>query len=192
MPKPSPLQPGRASRTLAVKLGRVADNVRQIATKLGVRPIRVFLVWTIFDGKERGEGIETELARKEILPTPLVLGLDAVAAQPFSAGKYGAGSVRVGEISVREFDRPLLKGERLPMTPERPIGEERIDFFYELVDDDRSELAPYRARYRITGEPDLRADEVQWVIVLERSAEDRTRQSVSQYGTDPSRGDWTP
>lgn len=199
-----PLSPDRAKRTLVTRLAPVADGIRQLATNLGARPVRVFLVWTTAGGSERGAGEEETLAEVEILPTPFVSDLSALALSPYAAGKYPTGTVRVSEISMARFTGDVLRGERLPIgggdrrTPLRlaPLGEfrspvsgelvpaERVSFFYELVEDGRGDDPPARRRFRLFGEPQPNAESVEWILFLERSHEDRSRTKLSQLGVD--------
>ena len=72
MPIVGPLSQSKATRTLVRKLSPTVDRLRQIATNLGVRPYRVFLVRTRWSGEERGEGQEVVYDEREILPTPRV------------------------------------------------------------------------------------------------------------------------
>lgn len=206
MPPVRPLPPGRPKRTLVARLGRVADRVRQVATNLGARPLRVFLVWTQAGGYERGEGEEEEIARAEILPTPVVSDLSALALSPFAAGKYPVGTVRVSEVSMHRFTRDVLTGRRVPRAVAEkgreavrtgeldaffspasgePIPKERVSFFYEVVDDGRfDDRRPSRQRFRLFGEPHPNAENVEWILFLERTSEDRSRDEQSQEGVD--------
>lgn len=185
-----PIRPlANPSRSLIAKLAGkpgkpgVVDRVRQIATNLGARPHRVFLVWTTWSGAERGEGREEELARIEILPTPRVADLTTVTWGPFSSGKLPIGSMGITEISAGQFNAELLRGWRKP--DGSPLDERREDFFYEVLEDGRTEgRAPGRGRYRLLGEPFLNAENVEWKIVLERASEDRAKSGASNVGVD--------
>ncbi len=193
-----PLQPPeRARRSLAMRLAGTADRARRIATRLGVRPYRVFLVWTVWglnDQGQRGDGYERDLARVEIRPTPLVKSLDGVSFSLFHAGTIPVGSVSVGEISARHFTEDELRGFRVPIVPWQqgadpcslPVlvgggtgGGESVanpyDFFWEVVEDGRHDLPPSRKRFRLLNTPFYRADSAEWTVMLERSSADRER-----------------
>lgn len=193
MARVAPLAPGRAKRTLVSRLAPVADRVRQIATNLGARPLRVFLVWTTSGGYERGAGEEEELLRAEILPTPVVSDLSALALTPFSAGKYPVGTIRVTEVSLDRFTADVLTGARLPGAPlglfkhpvsGEPVPAERVSFFYEVAEDGRGDDPPARRRFRLFGEPHPNAENVEWILFLERTAENRARDGTSLVGVD--------
>jgi hypothetical protein len=167
MPKPRALTVGQARRTLVNRLGgRVVDRVRQIATNQGLRPYRVALVWTTWTGTERGEGLEKEFARVELLPTPKVISLDSIAMSPQAAGMLPMGSIRVEKISVTNtLDR--LKGKSFPTPHEQHIPD-NIGFYYEVKEDGRGDFEPEIARFRLASEPFRRAGHVDWVVNLER------------------------
>lgn len=176
-----PLSPAEAKRTLANRFAGsaakpgIADKLRQLNTKFGLRSLRAFIVWTRWQGASQGQGNEEVIAEIEILPTPKVVGLDGVTLNPFRAGMFPVGSLRLDEISGT-FDRDTLKGRKVPGHPEIDPTTERFEFFYELVDDGRAGDAPaHRARYRLFGEPQRREGFVCWAIMLQRMNDDRQR-----------------
>lgn len=179
MARIGPLTPTQARATLTNRLGRVADNVRQLATTLGARPYRAFLVWTRWDGEERGEGIEHEVRRIEILPTPRLSSLDAVTFSLYHAGTLPVGSVKLDRISVVQFTQDLLTGNWLPL-PHEDFIPEPYEFFYEVVEDGRGDDPPVRSKFRLLSTPFRRATQVDWTVMLERVSVDRNRYAASQ------------
>jgi hypothetical protein len=185
--KVGPLTPEQAAGSLVGRLvgtsdrRGLVDRARQIATRLGTRPLRVFLVWTRWDGEERGEGHEREIAREELLPTPKVSDLTSLALSPFSAGKLPVGSVRVSEISAT-YPVDRLLGTTLP--PTNPPLDHPIDklttFFVEIIGDGRHGERPgeERRRFRVLGTPSPAVSGTQWEMLLERAGEDRTRAGI--------------
>lgn len=167
MPKPRPLSPQEAKRTLVARLGLTADRVRQIATNLGARPYRVFLLWTRATGEERGEGTDVVMKRIEILPTPVVESLEAITRGPFAGGAYPVGSMRLREVST-SFDATTLTGKRLPDGTRVDAIPEPWDFWYEILEDGRHELDPEPMKFRLLAPPVNDAENLQWVIGLER------------------------
>ena len=189
MPRPRPLTPDEAKRTLVGKFSGthatpgLADRLRQLHTKFGARSRRVFLVWTQATGEERGEGTEAELARVEVLPTPEIVDLTSVALNPYSAGKLPVGSIRVNEVSAA-FVRDELTGYTVPGQSSKLPDLPDVDFFYEVVEDGRGDSPAPRMRFRLAAEPSRNETNVCWVLVLERSSEDRARSGQSQLGPD--------
>lgn len=178
---PHPLTPEQAQNTLAHRLGAMVDNVRQLNTDFGIRPYRVFMTWTRWTGSERGEGDEITVKRIEILPTPRVTSMDNIALSPVNAGILQVGSLKVDEISVC-FTEDMLRGRWVPEEHEDHIPEP-IEFFYEVVEDGRGDNPPVRPKFRLAAGPHRNASAVEWVITLERTSQDRTRDDKSAIGT---------
>lgn len=187
MPRIRALNPGEAKRTLVGKFegtqGRpgLADRLRQLHTKFGARPSRLFMVWVVWDGEERGEGNERVHCELEILPTPKIVDLTSVALNPYSAGKLPVGSIRVDEVSA-SIPEDLLLGRNVPGGGPLP---QPFDFFFEVRDDGRDGADPLRQRYRLMATPSRRATNVSWSIMLERASEDRTRKGTTSAGVIP-------
>lgn len=181
MPRPRNLSAVEARRTLAHRLAPRVDRLRQFATKFGIRPYRVFLVWTLWSGIERGEGTERVVKRIELLPTPKVTDLTAVATSPFSAGTLPLGSIRVEEISAFTYTQDVLVGKAYPDGHEDAIPED-VSFEYEVVEDGRGDPQPVRAKYRVSTTPYRAAGRVQWMVLLERVSEDNNRDGTSAAG----------
>jgi len=181
VPTPKPLTPQQARRTLAHRFTRVADRLRQLGTKFGIRPYRVFLVWTRWDGGERGQGREQVVQELEILPTPNVRSLDSLALSPISTGVLPVGSVRLTEVSTSlTYDQ--LTGRMYPQ-PHVDHVPEPWEFFYEVREDGRGDDPPRRMKFSLFSEPHRNAENVEWVVVLSRVSEDRNRDGSSAYTT---------
>lgn len=114
-----PLSPAQARATLAHRFTSKVDKLRTRLTSFGLRSKRVFLVWTHYSGEERGEGVETVHARVELWPTPKVAEYTALLRNPYSAGVYPEGSVRVSEISAGAYTTDMLRGLIIPSDAER-------------------------------------------------------------------------
>jgi hypothetical protein len=210
MSKIGPLTPKEAKRTLAHRFTGLGDRLRQLGTKFGLRPHRVFLVWGRWSGAERGDGDFKSLIETEILPTPLVESLDGVAFSPYNAGTVEVGTVRVSQISAVRYSEDMLVG-RYPAISEpgaKPIGPtafvrfpsgvtkttrmtpgavelpEPFDFFYEIVEDGRGDDPAVRRRFRPANDPMRRAGKLDWIVVLERASEDRSRDKETESGLD--------
>lgn len=204
MPRVRPLNPEEARHTLANRFGRLADRTRQFATKFGVRPNRVFLRWTKWDGDERGEGKEIDILTYEILPTPRVTSLDMLSFSLAHAGVIPVGSVKVDRISTALFTSDILLGKAWPnphqkpghgsltkppivapmpgMRRREPHIPEPYEFFYEIVEDGRGDDPAKRHRFRPMNEPSRRPGKVDWILMLERVSLDRTRDNKSAIG----------
>lgn len=183
MPKVQPLErTSKFGRTIVDKLGSKVDKVRQLATNLGARPYRCFLVHRGWSGEERGEGSSKELRRVEVLPTPKVSPLDALTKNPFRAGVYPVGTVRVDEIST-SFTEDRLQGLDFPKAGEGEVPG-RVEFYWELVPDGRAGGDVRPQRYRLASMPNFAADEVMWQVVLERISGDSGPRPPSEADDD--------
>lgn len=196
MPKPAPLAPGQAQRTLAHRLAARVDRLRQFNTKFGIRSYRVFLVWSRWTGARRGEGREFELVRVEILPTPRVNDISGQVYRGWSAGVLPEGTLRITEISVHAFTSDNLTGRRIPAqyleqaavdhgAPLRLRGSElvddpRVDFWWEVLEDGRGDDPSARQRYRRLGAPHRRETRFTWEVLLERASQESARTGGSQ------------
>lgn len=171
MPTPRALNPFQARATLANRLGRVADRLRQFSTSFGLRPYRLFLVWSTFDGEERGEGNEREIQRIEILPTPRIAELTALQQSAYGAGVLGTGTLRV-DLITRAFNESTLNGTQIP-----GVGQDlgsypnKVDFWWELRSDGRGLDIPVPIRFRLSSSPMLLAGAVGWAVILEKQEE---------------------
>jgi hypothetical protein len=162
MPTPKPLSPQEAAHTLAHRFVRRADRLRQLATRFGIRPYRVWLVWSKSSGAEFGTGRTAELQRREILPTPRVrTNLNRVL---LSGGIVPMGSVELTEVSGALTYEQLI-GRDVPAK-----GEESApgpyEFHYEVVEDGRDGSAPRPQRFRPFGDPTREPGNVQWRLTL--------------------------
>lgn len=192
--KIKPLTPREGRRSILNRIGHVVDKARQVGeVRVGLRSRRVFLVWTLWSGAERGAGDEVEFRRMELLPTPRTTGIDAVARQSFSAGVLPEGSIRVELVSVR-YTEEQLRGKVLP--PAGECAEPTVwdpapangSFFYELVEDGRGDELPSRQRYRLGSQVWRREGRVSWSFTLERASEDATPEGPSRFAPGQSYG----
>ena len=125
------------------------------------------LFWYTWDGDERGEGGEREIGRVEILPTPKVMSLDAMAMSPAGGGMIPLGSIRVEKITgTLTLDQ--LKGITMAGGDHKLHIPERVSFVYEVKEDGRGDEQPEIARFRLASPPFRRAGRMDWVVNLER------------------------
>lgn len=170
MPKPRPLSPIEARRTLANRLSRPADRLRQVATRLGLRPYRFFLVWTTWDGEVRGEGTEREYARVELLPTPKIGELTSLQQAAYPAGVLGTGTLRLDRVSMG-YTAAQLMGLQIPGREQAADMPRNVDFWYEMREDGRGTDQPVPIRFRISAAPYRAPGRVCWVLMLEQQNE---------------------
>ena len=182
--KVRPLSPREAKWSILNRIAPVVDRARQVAVRTGLRSHRVFLVWTLWDGAERGSGDEREVARMEILPTPRVDGLDAVALKSFGPGILPEGSIRLRSVSVR-YTEDQLRGRVVPVDAWKTEALDplpaNVSFFYELFEDGRGNEYPTRMKYRLASQVWHQEGKVAHTFVLERISEDSTAEGPSRF-----------
>jgi hypothetical protein len=163
------LDVGHFRNTLCQKLIPLADGVRDLATQLGARPYRVFLVKTQWSEGERGLGIEEIIEETEILPVPKLSSMDGIALQLQSIGIDEIGTTKVSEISGRYTEDQLRGlgpgGEELPKDQ---------NFYWEIVFM-RTDGEQPRRRFLPRGVPDYKPTRIQWEVTLLRASRDRQR-----------------
>jgi hypothetical protein len=169
-----PLGPGEIGNTLADKLSPMADKLRQIATKLGVRRYRVFMVHVMWSGAARGAGLPKEISRREILPTPKVSDMQATTNVLRQFGLTEEGGLVVDEISAAFTEDDLVgKTPDLVDPTMTRTGTQNAEFFWEVVEARNTYPLPTPRRYVPSDVPMRRA--TCWRVSLTKVAGDRDR-----------------
>lgn len=161
--------------SLAARLGCVADSVRGLNTKLGLRPYTVRLVHTRWSGRRRGTGVELVARETDIVPTPAIQDMAMLRDLLVAPGRDEQGEVRITEISMR-FTEDQLMGRN----PDGSVAAD-LDFFWEVLFP-QADGSAIRRRFTPSGPPILQPDKQQWVIDLLRASEDRMRDGVPGSG----------
>lgn len=172
-----PVAPQDVGTTLAQDLVPVVDSIRQIASDMGLRPYRVFLVHVAWSGATRGIGQAVEVSRREILPAPEVSDMSGT-----SRVLEAVGMVEEGGLRLRKVTASLTEDDLLGRTPDllMPDGTRRdrrnIEFFYEVVQQRPGGVTPaVRRRYIPDSAGDLRPGQAGWTISLKKQQQDRAR-----------------
>jgi hypothetical protein len=155
-------------RSLVRGLSCLADDMRDLYTSLGARAYEVHLVHTQWSGGQRGLGVQNVLSDVVLLPTPLVTSFDGLATELLAVGSNEQGTLRVSQISPRydEFTlRGWINGEPL---------DEGINFFYEVYfPQPLGQTIGPRRRFTVSGIPEYRPLEFQWVLTLTKANSNR-------------------
>lgn len=183
--KIGPLPAAKLGKTVLDKLIPTVAKVRQIATNLGARRYRVFIVRASWSGKTPGEGDLTISQRVEILPTPMVNGLSQLTREAGQGGLHERGGIKVDEIVPRSTTHPtygMSEDDLLANSLSRPLtAAER--FWVEIQEDGAVDkpapvagvfqaIAPVR-RFRVRGSPELDIENIQYILRLERIEQDK-------------------
>lgn len=156
--------------SLAQKLIPAVDRIRDIYTKLGARPYRVHIVRTRFSGGRRGVGVEEVVHEMELLPTPLVANLGALAESVTPVGINEQGVVQLQYVSGRYTEEQLIGigpgGNQV--APNETV-------YYEVEYFRRDGRPSERRRFVRDSVPQYQPLQFQWSITLVSVIENRER-----------------
>lgn len=156
-------------KTLVRRLCPLADNLRHLLTRFGLRPYRVSILQTRWTAGHRGAGQEVVISAVEMLPTPKLTGIGELNPSIESPGLFEIGSVELSRISA-VFTEEMLRGFDRDGTPPA----EDVEVFYEIEFRDVNNVAVPR-RFTLSSTPVYKG--FGWTVSLTRAAGDRTRQS---------------
>jgi len=171
------LQPGRdpalhpnrsPGRSLVESLGGLVDDLRQMQTDFGMRPYRLFSVVVKWTGGSSGRGDAVVVSERELLPTPKLLGTEALQGVASPGGYLNRGSVRLVQVSPRYTEddvRALFHVQPLPTD---------CDGFIEMRIDARDGVTD-RRRFIVSSPPFRNAERFEWVVPINSQQGDRTR-----------------
>lgn len=178
------LRPTEVRQSLISRLGPKVDKLRQIATRLGLRPYRVFLVHVRWPGGRRGAGVPEVIAEREIVPTPKVLDMSGTTEILRAVGSAEEGGITIEKISTK-YSQDDLMG----LTPDlladtdKLTGADNVDFFWEVRESRPGVFpAPQPMRYTPSALPMLNAGKVEWRITLTKQDYNRDRQGMPARG----------
>lgn len=159
----------QAKKTLARRFVPLADSLRDLLTKFGLRAYKVTIVRVEWSGGKRGRGTPAVVSELVLLPTPKISSLDALTELVQPVGLEELGSVELSQISGNFTEEQLRgtsnEGDSIPPNQE---------FYYEV------EFFPHdgpsqKRRFFPRSAPTYKPGGLQWVIRLEKANEDRQR-----------------
>lgn len=156
--------------TVVQRLNPYADQIRDIATRLGARPYRVILVWTRWSGGERGVGVEEVIREEPLLPTPQISTLNGIDQQVMSIGAEEVGGLKVTELPPR-FSEDYLQGlaeDGCPIEPDQ-------NFYWEIFFPRPDGSEGPRRRFVMKTTPSYQATDFEWTVDLVKAIQDRDR-----------------
>jgi hypothetical protein len=156
-------------RTLAQRLIPVADRLRDLFTRFGLRPYKVRIVRIRWTGGSRGVGTPLVERELDLLPTPLVQDLSTMTEIVQPIGLDEIGMISVSEISGRfkEDELRFLDASGRP-----PDDDEEV--FYE-IEFPLPNGTSIKRRFYLRAAPHYFASRFQWQVRLEKAHEDRDR-----------------
>jgi hypothetical protein len=156
--------------SLAQKLIPAVDRIRDLYTKFGMRPYRVWLVRTRFAGHKRGQGVEQVVLEQEILPTPLVVDMRALTEVVTPVGLNEQGVVQLQYVSGR-YTEELLMG----VGPDGSQVASNETAYYEIEFFRRDGAPSERRRFVRDSVPQYNSSQFQWMVTLVSVLENRAR-----------------
>lgn len=174
-----PLPAQQVNQSLAGRLVPVVDRIRQINTRLGLRPYRVFLVHVQWSGAQIGLGSPQEISRREILPTPRVRDISSTSEVYTNMGRVEEGGVVIDQVSAKWAEDDLMGRTPDLLDPAVPrSGKRNAEFFYEVVENRATMPNPIPRRYTPSAAPTLSRDGFAWRVVLSKVMANRSRQQT--------------
>lgn len=172
---PMPLQ---TPHTLAGKLVAVADTVRSLKARFGIRPYRVFIVHAYWTGNRRGAGEPVIASEREILPVPRVRDFNSVRRNLRATGLTEEGDIVIDEISAKYAEDDLTGRTPDNIDPVIPrTSLKTVEYWYEVRENRPTSPNPPASR-RFSppvATPHLSRDGFQWTIILTKQGNDRSR-----------------
>lgn len=156
--------------SLATRLAKVADKARDLNTKLGLRQYTVKVIRTQWTGKKRGLGVEEVVSETDILPTPLVIDVGAIAEQLSPFGRNETGALMIEQISHRYTEDFLLGVDPLGR---QPGPDEQVYWEVQFYRPDGQPAE--RRRMRLAQAPFYNPMKLMWTVTLESTNENRQR-----------------
>ena len=158
----------QVSKSLARRFGPLADSLRDLLTKFGLRTNTVTLVKVQWSGGRRGKGTASVISEEVILPNPKVVNYDAVTQFIEPIGANEQGDIEVIQIPTRYTEEQLLgkssAGEEIPIDTE---------FFWEIEFPRPDGGSSQKRRFIPRGLPTYKPGSLQWTIRLTKANDDR-------------------
>lgn len=160
----------QASKSLARRFIPLADSLRDMLTRFGLRAYKVTQVRIQWSGLSRGSGTPTTVAEDVMLPTPKLSGVNALGQVVQPVGLDELGSLEMSQVSGR-FSEDSLLGRGPGGTPIPPNEE----FFYEVEFFPADDGPSVRRRFFPDSAPVYKPGALQWTMRLVKANNDRER-----------------
>lgn len=176
-----PLRTAEVRQSLMSTLSPTIDNIRQIATSLGLRPYRVFIVHVLWTGDKVGSGNPVEISRREILPTPRIRDMSATTEVLSPFGRVEEGGIVIDRISAKYSEDDLTgKTPDLIDPAITRTGKRNGEYFWEVQENRPGFPNTIPRRYIHAAAPTLMRGGSQWRIPLNKQNTDRSRTQTFQ------------
>ena len=170
-PKFTQVTSRQVKNTLVRRFIPLADQLRDLLTKFGLRTYSVKVVRIQWSGGERGVGTPVVVKETLIEPTPKIGDFAGIAELVQSVGLDEVGSIELTRVSGRYTEEELRGqnyfGEQIPFDEE---------VFYEIEFPRPDDGPSLKRRFFIRSAPQYKPGSLAWSVRLEKAHEDRTRQ----------------
>lgn len=158
------------NKTLARRFIPLADRLRDLMTKFGLRPYKVRIIRVKWSGGQRGVGAASVVGEVHILPTPLISDLTGLQEIVQPVGLDEIGTILLSEVSGTFTEDDLMgrgsDGSAIAADDE---------VFYEIEFPRPDGKASTRRRFTVNSAPHYYAGKLQWQVRLDKAHEDRDR-----------------
>jgi hypothetical protein len=159
----------QAAKTLARGFIPLADSLRDLLTRFGLRTYSVKAIKVEWTGRRRGVGAPTIISEELISPTPKLTAFDALQEVIQTAGLEEVGSIELSQISGRYSEEQLRgftdAGDPLP---------DNVEFYYEVQFFPHTGPS-FRRKFMVRSAPTYFPGRLQWTLRLEKAVDDRQR-----------------
>jgi len=171
-----PLRHDEVRASLMSRLVPSIDKIRQIATDLGLRPYRVYLIHILWSGDRVGDGHPEEISRREILPTPRIRDMSATTEVLSQFGRVEEGGILVDRISAKFSEDDLMGATPDLIDSDSPrTGKRNAEFFWEVQENRPGCPNPPPRRFAPAGAPTLMRGGLSWRLPLTKQMVNRSR-----------------
>jgi hypothetical protein len=156
--------------SVARRLVPIADRMRDIHTRFGMRPYTLKLIKTRHAGGRRHLGTEEVTFTRIFDPTPKIVSLSTLTEVVQPVGEDEIGTVQVEQVSAA-FTEDMLRGfddQGRPPGPDESV-------FYVIEFPTPGDGPGVMRRFQLRSAPDFRAGRFGWSFSLERAHQDPAR-----------------
>lgn len=153
-------------RTLVRKLMPLANTLRDLIVRFGLRAQYVRIMHVRWSGGRIGVGQPFLLKNEPLLPTPKVEGIKDLSSTTEGIGEVEVGRVVVSKINP-EYTEEFLRGKKPDGTQD-----EDVEVFYEIEFLGEEHAMARRRRFVLESVPEYKL--LSWTVNLVRAHEERS------------------
>lgn len=158
------------AKTLVASMIPVADNLRELAANMGLRPYILRMVWVRWTGPLVGRGNAIVERVEDVRPTP------NIPKHGTDLEYMDAGAVNRGPIEVLEVSGTYTMEQLMGIGAGGEALDPNLEFFYETEKLRPDGSASNKLRWSLSGEPTWYPGALSWrfTLVPSQAARDRS------------------